>query len=77
MYERIKESFDKQGLMQTLNARLVEVEKGRVKITCEFSKTLTQQHGFFHAGVLTSLADSACVYAALTLMPLDKEVLTV
>jgi uncharacterized protein (TIGR00369 family) len=77
MYERIKESFDKQGLMQTLNARLVEVEKGRVKITCEFSKTLTQQHGFFHAGVLTSLADSACGYAALTLMPLDKEVLTV
>ena len=77
MYERIKGSFDKQGLMQTLNARLSEVEKGRVKITCDFSKALTQQHGFFHAGVLTSIVDSACGYAALTLMPVDKEVLSV
>ena len=77
MYERIKESFGKQGLMQTLNARLSEVEKGRVKITCDFSKALTQQHGFFHAGVLTSIVDSACGYAALTLMPVDKEVLSV
>ena len=77
MYEKIKESFDKQGLMQTLNARLIEVEKGQVKITCDFSEALTQQDGFFHAGVLTSLADSACGYAALTLMPPDKAVLTV
>lgn len=77
MYERIRESFDKQGLMQTMNARLIEAEKGQVKITCEFSEALTQQHGFFHAGVLTSLVDSACGYAALTLMPPDKEVLTV
>ena len=77
MYERIRESFDKQGLMQTMNARLVEAEKGQAKITCEFSEALTQQHGFFHAGVLTSLVDSACGYAALTLMPPDKEVLTV
>jgi uncharacterized protein (TIGR00369 family) len=77
MYERIRESFDKQGLMQTMNARLIEVEKGQVKITCEFSEALTQQHGFFHAGVVTSLMDSACGYAALTLMPPDKEVLTV
>ena len=77
MYERIKESFDKQGLMQTMNARLIEVGKGQVKITCEFSEALTQQHGFFHAGVVTSLMDSACGYAALTLMAPDKEVLTV
>lgn len=77
MYERIRESFDKQGFMQTMNAQLKEVQKGQVKITCEFSEALTQQHGFFHAGVLTSLVDSACGYAALTLMPPDKEVLTV
>lgn len=77
MYERIRQSFDKQGLMQILNAQLIEVEKGQVKITCEFSEALTQQHDFFHAGVLTSLADSACGYAALTVMPPDKEVLTV
>jgi uncharacterized protein (TIGR00369 family) len=77
MYERINESFNKQGLMQTLNARLLTVEKGLVIITCDFSEGLTQQHGFFHAGVLTSIADSACGYAALTLMLPDKEVLSV
>ena len=77
MYKRITESFDRQGLMRTLHARLLEVEKGQVIITCDFSEGLTQQHGFFHAGVLTSIVDSACGYAALTLMPLDKEVLSV
>jgi len=77
MYERIKESFDKQGLMHTLNARLLEVEKGQVRIACDFSEGLSQQHGYFHAGVLTSIVDSACGYAALTLMPPDKEVLSV
>ncbi len=77
MYYRIKESFDKQGLMQTLNAQLQTVEKGQVTITCDFSESLTQQHGYFHAGVLTSIVDSACGYAALTLMPDEKEVLSV
>ncbi|MDH6250749.1 uncharacterized protein (TIGR00369 family) [Chryseobacterium sp. H1D6B] len=77
MYKRIKESFDKQGLMKTLNAHLEEVEKGKVKITCEFSEGLTQQHGFFHAGVTTSIADSACGYAALTMMPENTKVLSV
>jgi acyl-coenzyme A thioesterase PaaI-like protein len=77
MYKRIKESFDKQGLMKTLNTQLEEVEKGKVKITCEFSEGLTQQHGFFHAGVTTSIADSTCGYAALTMMPENTEVLSV
>ncbi|MCD9854497.1 PaaI family thioesterase [Epilithonimonas sp. JDS] len=77
MYDRIKESFDKQGLMKTLNAKLVSVEKGEVKISSEFSEALTQQHGFFHAGVATSIVDSACGYAALTMMPDDMEVLSV
>lgn len=77
LQERIKESFGKQGLMQTLNAELVTVEKGVVKISCLFSESLTQQHGYFHAGVVTSIVDSACGYAALTLMPEDAEVLTV
>lgn len=77
MYERIKQSFDKQGLMKTLNAQITEVEKGQVKITCGFSEALTQQHGFFHAGVLTSIVDSACGYAGLTMMPDNAEVLTV
>lgn len=77
MYEKIKQSFDKQGLMKTLNAQLAEVEKGRIKITCEFSEALTQQHGFFHAGVVTSIVDSACGYAALTMMSENTEVLSI
>lgn len=77
MYERIKTSFDKQGLMKTLNAKLLAVEKGLVKISCTFSDALTQQHGYFHAGVATSIVDSACGYAALTMMPENIEVLTV
>lgn len=77
VHERIKQSFDKQGLMKTFNAQLAEVEKGKVTITCEFSESLTQHHGFFHAGVITSLADNACGFAALTMMPENAEVLSV
>jgi len=77
MYENIKQSFDKQGLMKTLNAQLAEVENGKVKITCAFSEGLTQHHGFFHAGVATSIVDSACGYAAMTMMPENTEVLSV
>lgn len=77
MQERIKQSFYKQGLMATLNANLISVEKGLVKISCEFSENLTQQHGYFHAGAATSIVDSACGYAALTLAAEDSEVLTV
>ena len=77
MYERIRQSFDKQGIMSTLGAKLAQVEKGEVKITCEFSEGLTQQQGFFHAGVATTIVDSACGYAALTVMPENSEVLSV
>jgi uncharacterized protein (TIGR00369 family) len=77
MYEKIKQSFDRQGLMKTFNARLISVEEGQVKITCEFSEKLTQQHGFFHAGVATSIVDSACGYAALTMLKDNYEVLTI
>lgn len=77
MYERIKQSFDKQGIMKTLNAQLAEVKKGEVKMTCAFSEALAQHNGFFHAGVITTLADSACGYAAFTMMPENANVLTV
>lgn len=77
MYEKIKQSFNNQGLMQTLNAQLVEVALGHVKIICRYSETLTQQHGFFHAGVATSIVDSACGYAALTMLADNIDVLTV
>ena len=77
MYNRVKESFDKQGIMKTLNAQLAEVINGQVKITCDFNEGLTQQHGFFHAGVITTIVDSACGYAALTTLPTNVEVLAV
>jgi uncharacterized protein (TIGR00369 family) len=63
--------------MKTFNASLDKVEKGLVQISCEFKEGLSQQHNFFHAGVMTSIVDSACGYAALTVAPDDKEVLTV
>lgn len=77
MQRRIKDSFETQGLMKTLNAELVSIEKGVVKISVDFSEGLSQQHGFFHAGVATSIVDSACGYAALTMLPEDMEVLSV
>jgi uncharacterized protein (TIGR00369 family) len=75
--EKVRESFDKQGLMKTLNATLISVDKGQVKISCTFSDKLTQQHGYFHAGVTTSIVDSACGYAALTMANDNVEVLTI
>jgi uncharacterized protein (TIGR00369 family) len=75
--ERICESFDRQGFMRTLGAILESVEPGIVTITCAFDQGLTQQHGLFHGGVAASLVDVACGYAALSVMPADREVLTV
>lgn len=77
LYKRIETSFARQGLMKTLNASLDKVEDGLVQISSKFYETSSQQHNFFHAGVTTSIADSACGYAALTLAPMDKDVLTV
>ena len=75
--ERIRESFGRQGFMRTLGAALESVESGLVTITCGFDDRLTQQHGLFHGGVIASLVDVACGYAALSVMPPDREVLTV
>lgn len=73
----VRSSFAAQGLMQHLGARLTRVEPGAVEITVGFRPELTQQHGFFHAGVTTSIVDSACGYSALTLMAPGSEVLSV
>jgi uncharacterized protein (TIGR00369 family) len=75
--ERIRESFDRQGFMRTLGAVLESVESGTVTISCGFAPGLTQQHGLFHGGAVASLVDVACGYAALSVMPDDREVLTV
>ena len=74
---RIQSSFDRQTFMRTLGARLVSVEPGQIVIEWPFSIELTQQHGFLHAGVVAAVADSACGYAALSLMPEGVAVLSV
>jgi uncharacterized protein (TIGR00369 family) len=75
--DRIRQSFDRQGLLRTLGASLESVESGTVTVACPFDERLTQQHGLLHGGVVASLVDVACGYAALTMMPEDREVLTV
>ncbi len=73
---RVRESFARQRAMATLGARLARVAPGEVEIELPFRAELTQQHGFLHAGVVTAVVDSACGYAALTLMPAGAAVLT-
>ncbi|HEX8177068.1 MAG TPA: PaaI family thioesterase [Pyrinomonadaceae bacterium] len=75
--ERVRESFARQTLMKTINAHLSRVEPGFVAIEIPFRDDLAQQHGYLHAGIVTSVADTACGYAALSLMPEDAEVLSV
>ena len=76
-YEKaIRESFEKQRLMQTFGAMLVSIALGEVVIELPKREDLTQQHGYLHAGVITAVIDSACGYAALSLMPPDNEVLS-
>ena len=74
---RIRDSFARQAFMRLLGAGLVRVEPGRVEIAVPFRDDLTQQHGFFHAGVTSSIADSAGGYAGYTLFPAESSVLTV
>ena len=75
--ERVLQSFALQGAMQTLGARLQQVTPGAVDIVFDWAAALTQQHGFVHAGMLSTALDSACGYAAFSLMPPDASVLTI
>ncbi len=74
---RVRASFARQRAMEFLGAQLTAVQPGRVEIVLPFREDLTQQHGFVHAGIITAIADSACGYAALSLMPPGVGVLTV
>jgi uncharacterized protein (TIGR00369 family) len=73
---RVRASFDKQGLMSTLGATLGSVAPGLVEIAIRPGPAVSQQHGFVHAGAVSAIADTAAGYAALTLMPPDRGVLT-
>ena len=75
--KRVRESFARQRVMQTIGASMTRVSPGEVEIALPFREDLTQQHGFLHAGIVSTIADSACGYAAYSLMPADAAVLTV
>jgi uncharacterized protein (TIGR00369 family) len=74
---RVRESFWQQELMKTIGARLTRIAPGEVEIELAFREDLTQQDGFLHAGIITAMVDSACGYAAFTLMPANSNVLTI
>lgn len=73
----VRESFARQTFMAALGATLDEVGPGRIVVSVPFRAEHAQQNGFLHAGVLTSVADSACGYAALTMAPAGFDVLAV
>lgn len=74
---RVRENFARQRFMATLGATLEVVRAGEVHIGFTHREDLTQQHGYLHAGVLASVADSACGYAALSLMEPSRDVVSV
>jgi len=74
---RVRSGFARQAMMTTLGATLERVAPGEVDIRLPFRAELTQQHGFLHAGAMTTVVDSACGFAALTLMPAGAGVLSV
>ena len=74
---RVRFSFGQQGLMKTIHAEMRKVEPGQVQIELPFSEAVSQQHGYLHAGVVATVIDAACGYAALSLMPAENEVIAV
>ena len=77
-FERtVRESFERQAHMATLNARITRLEPGAVDLTAPYDPRFSQQNGFWHAGAVASLADSANGYAAFSLAPAGTDVLAV
>ncbi len=74
---RVRTSIDGQAMMRTLGIELVDLGPGWVELEFDHDDAFTQQHGYTHAGAIATVLDSACGYAALTLMPADAAVLTV
>jgi uncharacterized protein (TIGR00369 family) len=73
---RVRASFDRQAMMTTLGVEVTAVEPGRVEMSLRHDDRFTQQHGFLHAGAVASVLDTACGYAAYSVMPPDASVLT-
>lgn len=74
---RIRDSIGRQTLLTTMGVAVAGVASGRVVLDLPYREDLCQQNGYLHAGAVTAVADSACGYAAATLMPADRDVLTV
>lgn len=75
--QKVEESFQRQRFMQHIGAELVEVKPGYCEIHLPYDANLTQQHGFFHAGIVSTIADNTAGYAGFSLMEADSSVLTV
>jgi uncharacterized protein (TIGR00369 family) len=75
--ERVRSSFARQRVMQTLGVEIARLAPGEIELTMPYALAYTQQHGFTHAGIVTTALDSACGYAAFSLMPAQAAVLTV
>lgn len=74
---RVRASFSQQGMLAALGAQIGLLRAGKVHLTAPYDARFTQQDGFLHAGVVTTLMDTACGYAAFTLMPAASRVLSV
>lgn len=75
--KHLEQGFAAQQVMEKIGATLISVEPGQVEIGLNFREDLTQQHGYLHAGIITTIVDSACGFAAYSLMPTGSGVLTV
>ena len=75
--QRVRENFARQTLFNTLNGQITHISPGEFHLEAPFNERFTQQDGFLHAGIVTTLMDSACGFAAYTLMPDDSRVLSV
>jgi uncharacterized protein (TIGR00369 family) len=74
---RVRTSFARQTAMATLGIEIVDLKPGEIELRMPYAIAYTQQHGFVHAGIITTALDTACGYAAFSLMPDDAAVLTV
>jgi uncharacterized protein (TIGR00369 family) len=74
---RVRMSFARQTAMATLGIEIADVKAGEVELRMPYSAAYAQQHGFIHAGIITTALDTACGYAAFSLMPDDAAVLTI
>ena len=76
MLARLRASFDRQGMMTTLGVEVTEAEPGRAAMSLPYDDRFTQHHGFLHAGAVASVLDTACGFAAYSVMPPEASVLT-